>query len=93
LCHQEEESGDLLPTTILTSTIAFDGKAPMPAIVVLDAEEIFVKAENIAMWKDLMETANLARPLLKEVLPVLSLVAQWVQVLAIAVLHLLHPAK
>jgi hypothetical protein len=92
LC-QEEESGDLLPTTILTSTIAFIAKAPMPAIVVLDAEEIFVKAEDIAMWKYLMETANLARPLLKEVLPVLSLVAQWVQVLAIAVLHLLHPAK
>jgi hypothetical protein len=65
------------------STIAFIGKAPMPAIVVLDAEEMFVKADDIAMWM----------PLLKEVLPVLSLVAQWVQVLAIAVLHLLHPAK
>jgi uncharacterized NAD-dependent epimerase/dehydratase family protein len=65
------------------STIAFIGKAPMPAIVVHDAEEMFVKADDIAMWM----------PLLKEVLPVLSLVAQWVQVLAIAVLHLLHPAK
>jgi hypothetical protein len=60
----------------------------MPAIVVLDAEEIVVKAEDIAMWKDLIETANLALPLLKEVLPVLSLVVQWAQVL-----HLLHPAK
>jgi hypothetical protein len=27
----------------------------MPAIVVLDAEEIVVKAEDIAMWKDLIE--------------------------------------
>jgi hypothetical protein len=63
LC-QEEDSGDLLLTTILTSTIAFIGKAPMPAIVVLDAEEICVKAEDIAMWKDLIETANLALPLL-----------------------------